>query len=241
MIPRRRLLVTVLAGYRSDRGTYPKRGPTDYTDGQARTGPGPRPRGRTVPTSIFLDFNLPNATTWFYLSALLAVALFFQFHRLLSLRNWDLVTLFMLVPGLLLLQDEQRGRGRRGRAASDRLWLGYLWLLVGSWYFFVRCVIDLALVRRPALHPNLNLAGLAWLTGTLFICLAGVAVRRPAEPEPQVGQGQRRTGGRPDGGRRPGDADGRRSHAGWGPTAATPGSGSSAGSPAPATWRSSSP
>src|SRR5215207_9356024 len=53
----------------------------------------------TVPRSIFLDFNLPNATTWFYLSLLLAVALFYQFHRLLSLRNWDLVTLFMLVPG----------------------------------------------------------------------------------------------------------------------------------------------
>src|SRR5436190_171591 len=30
----------------------------------------------TVSASIFLDFNLPNATTWFYLSSLLAVALF---------------------------------------------------------------------------------------------------------------------------------------------------------------------
>ena len=54
--------------------------------------------------SIFLDFNLPNATTWFYFSGLLAIALFFKFSRLLSIRNWDVLTLFLLVPGLLLVQ-----------------------------------------------------------------------------------------------------------------------------------------
>ena len=27
-----------------------------------------------TPVSIFLDFNLPNATTWFYFSFLLAIA-----------------------------------------------------------------------------------------------------------------------------------------------------------------------
>jgi hypothetical protein len=138
-----------------------------------------------MPKSIFLDLTLPNATTWFYLSALLSIALFYQFHRLLSLRNWDLISLFMLVPGLLLLQEA----GAMSVPNSDRLWIGYLWLLVGSWYYFARCMLDLALVRRPSLHPNLNLPGLAWLTGTLFLCLAGVALRRPAEPEPQVGRG----------------------------------------------------
>ncbi|HEY1380402.1 MAG TPA: hypothetical protein VGF55_26610 [Gemmataceae bacterium] len=141
-------------------------------------------------SSIFLDFNFPNATTWFYLSALLAVALFFQFHRLLSFRNWDLVTLFMLVPGLLLLQEQyDRAAAAHVKLEPDRLWLGYLWLLAGSFYFFVRCVVDLALVRRPALHPNLNRAGLAWLTGALFLGLGGAAVRRPADAEPQVGKG----------------------------------------------------
>jgi len=54
--------------------------------------------------SIFLDFNLPNATTWFYFSFLLAVALFFKFARVLSVRNWDVLTLFLLVPGLMLVQ-----------------------------------------------------------------------------------------------------------------------------------------
>src|ERR1700752_1206266 len=55
--------------------------------------------------SVFFDFNLPNATTWFYFSWLLAMALFFKFSRLLSVRNWDVVTVFLLVPGLLLIQE----------------------------------------------------------------------------------------------------------------------------------------
>src|SRR5437870_1140983 len=62
----------------------------------------------SVVGSIFWDFNLPNSTTWFYFSFLLAMALFFRFSRLLSMRNWDVVTLFLLVPGLLLLQDSRQ-------------------------------------------------------------------------------------------------------------------------------------
>ena len=50
-------------------------------------------------SNVFLDFNLPNATTWFYFSLLLAVALFFKFSRLLSVRNLDILTLFFVVPG----------------------------------------------------------------------------------------------------------------------------------------------
>ncbi len=141
--------------------------------------------------SIFLEFNLPDATTWFYLSSLLAVALFFKFNRLLSLRNWDLLSLFLLVPGLLLLQEEYRRAAAEGvPPVPALLWFGYLWLLAGAAYFFVRCLADLALVRRPALAPNLNQAGLAWLTGTLVICLGGVAVRKTHEAGPQqVGKG----------------------------------------------------
>src|ERR1700682_2045056 len=58
-----------------------------------------------MPTSVsvFLDFNLPNATTWFYFSLLLAVALFFKFSRLLCVRNLDVGMMFLLVPGLLLV------------------------------------------------------------------------------------------------------------------------------------------
>src|SRR5208282_1716419 len=57
--------------------------------------------------SVFLDFNLPNDATWLYFSLLLAVALFFKFSRLLSVRNWDVITVFLLVPGVLLIEDAQ--------------------------------------------------------------------------------------------------------------------------------------
>src|SRR5947208_10448382 len=57
--------------------------------------------------SIFFDFKLPTAATWFYFSLLLAVALFFKFSRLLSMRNWDVLAVFLLVPGFLLLQEAQ--------------------------------------------------------------------------------------------------------------------------------------
>src|SRR5262249_34783554 len=73
------------------------------------------------------------------------------------------------------------GVGALGRtpelAPTNTLWFGYLWLLCGSAYFLVRCLLDLVLVRRPALAPNLNSGGLAWLGGALFICLATVAFR----------------------------------------------------------------
>jgi hypothetical protein len=116
--------------------------------------------------SVFTAFNLPNATTWSYFSALLAVALFFKFSRFLSVRNWDVVALFLLIPGLLLV--------------SQPGWelTGYAWLFGGSVYFLGRCLLDLTLVQRPALAPNLNLGGLAWLAGALFVCLVAVAVNR---------------------------------------------------------------
>jgi hypothetical protein len=121
--------------------------------------------------SIFFDISLPNAATWFYFSALLGVALFFKFSRLLSMRNWDVLTLFLLTPGFLLLAD----------GPTNRFW-GYLWLLGVSAYFFARCLFDLALVRRPALAPNLSLGGLVWMGGALFAGLVAVAARQPEEP-----------------------------------------------------------
>jgi hypothetical protein len=55
--------------------------------------------------TIFLDFRFPTAATWFYLSLLLAIALFFKFSRVFSVRNLDVITLFLLVPGLLLIHE----------------------------------------------------------------------------------------------------------------------------------------
>jgi hypothetical protein len=180
--------------------------------------------------AIFLDFNLPNTTTWFYFSFLLAIAIFFKFSRLLSIRNLDVVMIFLLVPGLLMVQAarpqpmpiEQQpavritsliGQSALGNAsapiacniarltqqsgavleAPHWLWVGYLWLIVGSVYFFCRCLLDLMLVQRPALGPNLQTGGLAWLAGALLICMLAVAYRQaerqihpPAPNEPSV-------------------------------------------------------
>jgi hypothetical protein len=153
--------------------------------------------------SIFFDFNLPNSATWFYFSLLLMAGLFLKFTRLVSLRNWDILTLYLLVPGFLLLQEAHgilysvshvaEGAADRARIVergNELLFFGYVWLIAGSGYWFVRCVLDLALERRPATTPNLNLSGLAWLTVALFLCLTAVALRRiPDAPVHQIGKG----------------------------------------------------
>lgn len=130
---------------------------------------------------VFLDFNLPNSATWFYLSLMLAVGLFFKFNRFFSLRNWDVLSLFLLVPGFLFLhaaaqQSLDPDLRNSARAMSQ---YGFIWLMAGSACFFFRCLFDLTLVSRPAMHPNLNLAGLAWLGTAMFICMIPVALRSP--------------------------------------------------------------
>jgi hypothetical protein len=155
--------------------------------------------------TIFVDFQLPNATTWFYFALLLAVALFWKFSRFLSVRNLDVLSLFLLVPGLLLLQEAHGLRKEQPLSPNNGLapagpvppagtpeqlsrTLGYAWLLGGSGFFLIRCLIDLALVRRPALTPNLSLGGLAWLACALFVCLVSVAVRPRQENTALVGK-----------------------------------------------------
>lgn len=142
--------------------------------------------------SIFLDFNLPNSATWLYFSLILTVSLFFQFGRVLSVRNLDLLTLYLLAPGLLLLQEahallstgggDAAGRARQIERGQRELVFAYAWLLAGSGYWFVRAIVDLALVRRPVTSPNLNTTGLGWLALALFVCLTAVAVRRAGDP-----------------------------------------------------------
>ncbi|VTR95363.1 Uncharacterized protein OS=Planctomyces brasiliensis (strain ATCC 49424 / DSM 5305 / JCM 21570 / NBRC 103401 / IFAM 1448) GN=Plabr_4086 PE=4 SV=1 [Gemmata massiliana] len=149
--------------------------------------------------SIFLDFNLPTAATWFYFSLFLTVALFFQFTRLLSIRNLDLLMLFLLVPGFLILQEASKfdavsrslGSEELTRRAVRERTLGYAWLLVGSLYWFVRAIVDTALVRRPPVTANLNTPGLAWLALALFVGLTAVAVRRTPDQANQERVGTR--------------------------------------------------
>jgi len=157
--------------------------------------------GAGVLASIFLDFSLPNAATWFYFSLLLTVALFFQFSRSLNLRNWDLLALFLLAPGFLILQEGHASQAVAKALttsaeqesalanAAQRIFFGYLWLLSVSAFWFARLLVDLVLTRRPPGSPNLNLAGLSWFGIALFAALCSVAVKRaPFETKPEVGK-----------------------------------------------------
>ncbi len=149
--------------------------------------------------SVFLDFQLPNAATWFYFALFLTVALFFQFTRPLSIRNLDLLMLFLLVPGFLLLQEAAGLADRAdvaggeeqaklvGRAHRERV-LGYVWLLAGSAYWFARAVFDLILVRRPTVSANLNIQGLSWFGLALYVGLTAVAFRPSEQREPEQGK-----------------------------------------------------
>ena len=56
---------------------------------------------------ILLHYQKVDPTTWAYLSSLLMVSLFFKFSRFWSVRNFDLVLLIMLAPGLLLVNYGQ--------------------------------------------------------------------------------------------------------------------------------------
>jgi hypothetical protein len=132
-----------------------------------------------VCASIFLDVNLPNTATWFYFSLLLAVALFFKFSRLLSMRNLDLALAFLPVPGLLLILEGGLGKGGSPDSLPLTSRWGFAWLLVVSLLLLARCLFDLVLERRPALAPNLSPGGLVWLACALFVSLIVVAAREP--------------------------------------------------------------
>ncbi len=134
-------------------------------------------------TSIFFAFNLPNSATWFYFSIMLTVAIAFQFHRVFSLRNFDLLSLFLFVPGFLLLQDANT----RTDTAGEKL-AGYSWLLAISGVWLVRCLADLGITRRTVFRANWNTASLIWFMVALFICLSAVAIRRPADTWEPVGR-----------------------------------------------------
>lgn len=151
-------------------------------------------------SSIFLDLSLPNATTWFYFSFLLAVTLFVRFDRLMSLRNWDILALYLIIPGLLCIQEahaldnvlptlptsEVNPFGSRSKALKLA---GYVWLISVSGYWFLRCLFDLGLEKRPMLPPNINTAGMVCLAVSMFICLGVTAIRRNADASGDGGKG----------------------------------------------------
>ena len=102
--------------------------------------------------------------TWFYLSLVLIIAVFFRFNRFWSLRNFDLGLLLAAPVGLLLVQVP----GRAG--------IGFSWLFAVSGLFLVRLLADPLLVRRPHLGQNLNAPGSAFLCVAAFALLTMEAI-----------------------------------------------------------------
>lgn len=96
-----------------------------------------------------------NPPTWFYLSLLLILSVFFRFNRFWSLRNLDLALLLSIAPGLLLISHGQS--------------VGYVWLFVITGCLLLRCQFDGSFTRRPRLPQNMNAAGLT------FLCVAAFA------------------------------------------------------------------
>jgi len=99
-----------------------------------------------------------NEPTWFYLSLLLILAVFFKFGRIWSVRNLDLLLLLSLAPGLLLV-----------RATTVGPSVGYYFLFVVSGLLLLRLMFDAVFTRRPRLEQNLNPAGMAFLCASALL------------------------------------------------------------------------
>ena len=111
-----------------------------------------------------------DASTWFYLSLLLILAVFLRFHRLWSLRNLDLCLLLCVSPGLLLVETE----------GTPRIY-GFSLLFTVTGIFLLRLLCDPLFQRRPHTTQNLNSAGLAFLCASAFILLSMQAVSEPLD------------------------------------------------------------
>ncbi|MDR1493359.1 MAG: hypothetical protein LBT05_11650 [Planctomycetaceae bacterium] len=119
-----------------------------------------------MPSSLFQYEMLP--TTWFYLSSLIIIAVFFKFNRFWSIRNLDVIGLMLTTPGLLFL-------------AMNNSRAGYVWLFGCGFLFIIRLFLDLLMVRRPLLEPNLNPSGITLSVILLiaFMC-ANITINRGA-------------------------------------------------------------
>jgi hypothetical protein len=139
--------------------------------------------------NILNQFELPDSTTWIYLSSLITVAVFFKFSRFWSVRNLDLVGLVALAPGLLLVA-QGRGLGQPQAAENAQLvaW-GYVWLFSVGLFFVLRLLGDPLMVRRPLLEPNMSVGGLTFTGLALLAFIFGNVLAR--EPTPADLEGTR--------------------------------------------------
>lgn len=117
---------------------------------------------------LLFQYQRVPPTTWAYLSSLLAIALFFKFGRLWSVRNFDLLGLILFAPGLLMVDHGMRFDSEFSEFVER---FGYTWLFAISGLFLVRMLIDPVMIRRPLLEPNLSVGGLTFLGSALLIFL----------------------------------------------------------------------
>lgn len=108
-----------------------------------------------------------NSTTWFYLSLLLIVAIYFRFTRFWSLRNLDLTLLLALSPTLLFLEQAPK--------------VGNAWMFVAPGILLLRLCCDGLFSRRPRMEQNMNSPGLGFLAACALVFLA---MRVATEPLP---------------------------------------------------------
>ncbi len=121
-----------------------------------------------------------NLAAYGYLCSALWIALFFKFGRPFSLRNLDVIALQVPLVGLLALAWHPPA--------------GYAVLLAWCLGVLLRCLLDPALVRRPALGTNATPGALAFL-GSLAALATFVQldqVRRTSMPRVAVARGIQR-------------------------------------------------
>ncbi len=96
-----------------------------------------------------------NPPTWFYLSLLLILAVYFRFGRFWSLRNFDLILMLSIAPALLYTAESPTR--------------GSLCLLIVTLGLLGRTLFDAYFTRRPKLPQNMTPAGMA------FLCVSAMA------------------------------------------------------------------
>jgi len=126
---------------------------------------------------ILPEFDL-NEPTWFCLSLLLILAVYFRFSRVWSLRNLDLGLLLCISPGLLLAGSSPN--------------IGYAWLFGLTLLLLLRLFCDGLFKRRPRTEQNLNAPGLVFLLCASFAFLTVLVITAdlPDSAVETVRQGQ---------------------------------------------------
>ncbi|TWT91017.1 hypothetical protein Mal64_14160 [Pseudobythopirellula maris] len=126
-------------------------------------------------SEILFQYEGVNPTSWAYLSSLLTIALFFKFNRVFCVRNFDLLLLVLLAPGLLCVAYGSDPVAASDPGIAERASIvarvGYLWLMGVNVFLLARMMLDSAMVRRPLLEPNLSFGGLTFLAASLLLFL----------------------------------------------------------------------